>query len=229
MESCLRVCCVWAGRRCIHCAQNKCCTLRWFAVLASVRLPAALQRCPSHHPSAGPLSFTIGIVTFSRKEEKQTLRSPALCWFIWFAFVSHLSYHPVNLCSLGRMMLADGLDSKPQKQPWICGDEEMFHWAVPLPKDICLAQSQGRPLPRCSYMAKFLAELLGCTLPDKGSSSVYEVGGWSDVVRPVFTVISFFLRCLWSVAFLCIFRLDINYWQLITGTFPLQKSSYAVE
>ena len=25
-------------------------------------------------------------------------------------------------------------------------------------------------------MAKFLAELLGCTLPDKGTSTVYEVG-----------------------------------------------------
>lgn len=126
-------------------------------------------------------------------------------------------------------MLPDGLDSKPQKQPWIYGNEEMFHWAVPLLMDIYLAQWQGRPLPPCSYMAKFLAELLGCALPDKGSSSVYQVGGCSDVVRPVFTVICFFLRCLWSVAFLYIFRLDINYWQLITRTFLLQKSSYAVE
>jgi len=60
-------------------------------------------------------------------------------------------------------------------------------------------------------MAKFLAELLGCALPDKGSSSGREVGGCSDVVRPVFAAICFFLRCLWGVAFLYIFRLDINY------------------
>ncbi|XP_030420952.1 uncharacterized protein LOC115652704 [Gopherus evgoodei] len=46
-----------------------------------------------------------------------------------------------------------------------------------LPKDIYLAaltRSVRRPLPPCLYMAKFLAELLGCTLPDKGTSSMFE-------------------------------------------------------
>lgn len=36
--------------------------------------------------------------------------------------------------------------------------------------------SGGTP-PHYSYMAKFLAELLGCTLPSKGASPMFEVGG----------------------------------------------------
>lgn len=38
--------------------------------------------------------------------------------------------------------------------------------------------SAWREIPsHCSYMAKFLAELLGCTLPSKGASPMFEVGG----------------------------------------------------
>lgn len=38
------------------------------------------------------------------------------------------------------------------------------------------AASARGTLPPCSYMAKFLAALLGCTLPSKGASPVLEVG-----------------------------------------------------
>lgn len=41
-----------------------------------------------------------------------------------------------------------------------------------------------RDLPDYSYMAKFLAELLGCTLPSKGASPMLEVGGGGCVPQP---------------------------------------------
>lgn len=58
--------------------------------------------------------------------------------------------------------------------PASCG-QDLAARAPPPGKDA--SSASGGTLPHCSYMAKFLAELLGCTLPSKGASPMFEVGG----------------------------------------------------
>ncbi|CAD7693396.1 unnamed protein product [Nyctereutes procyonoides] len=51
----------------------------------------------------------------------------------------------------------------------------------------------GRAPPQRSYMAKFVAELLGCTLPSKGAAPMFEVvkcsflRGWKGGKKPPFS------------------------------------------
>lgn len=75
----------------------------WGNLPVLVCLPAVLQRCPSYHPSVGPLSFSMIIVTFSGERGEANIAKPRHCAGALLDLFILVSYYAVNLHSLVEM------------------------------------------------------------------------------------------------------------------------------